>query len=165
MEHYFFLSKAREVQSRDNFADSYQHSNSKGLHYWLIIITMFTMFWKQISALYCCGYQFISESYQGSIFNALFAWWRYELNAYFNTKFNEQEEKLTKTFNNNIDDLYNVQIQNEVSKWCKGTESENKNAKKQVEELKKLSIENRSKKRNWSSMVGAFAYVSTVFLL
>ena len=40
----------------------------------------------------------------------------YELNAYFNTKFNEQEEKLTKTFNNNIDDLYNVQIQNEVSK-------------------------------------------------
>ena len=72
----------------------------------------------------------------------------YELNAYFNTKFNEQEEKLTKTFNNNIDDLYNVQIQNEVSKRCKETESENKNAKKQVEELKKLSIENRSKKRN-----------------
>ena len=28
-----------------------------------------------------------------------------ELNAYFNKKFNEQEEKLTKTFNNNIDDL------------------------------------------------------------
>ena len=72
----------------------------------------------------------------------------YKLNAYFNTKFNEQEEKLTKTFNNNIDDLYNVQIQNEVSKRCKETESENKNAKKQVEELKKLSIENRSKKRN-----------------
>ena len=72
----------------------------------------------------------------------------YELNAYFNTKFDEQEEKLTKTFNNNIDDLYNVQIQNEVSKRCKETESENKNAKKQVEELKKLSIENRSKKRN-----------------
>ena len=72
----------------------------------------------------------------------------YELNAYFNTKFNEQEEKLTKTFNNSIDDLYNVQIQNEVSKRFKETESENKNAKKQVEELKKLSIENRSKKRN-----------------
>ena len=42
-----------------------------------------------------------------------------ELKAYFNSKFNEQEEKLTKTFNNIIDDLkkeITVQIQNEVSK-------------------------------------------------
>ena len=64
-----------------------------------------------------------------------------ELKAYFNTKFNEQEEKLTRTFNNIIDDLkkeITVQIQNEV-------ESENKMLTKQVTELSKLSIENQSK--------------------
>ena len=71
-----------------------------------------------------------------------------ELKAYFNSKFNEQEEKLTKTFNNIIDDLkkeITEQIQNEVSKRCKEIESENKMLKKQVAELSKLSIENHSK--------------------
>ena len=71
-----------------------------------------------------------------------------ELKAYFNTKFNEQEEKLTRTFNNIIDDLkkeITVQIQNEVSKRCKEIESENKMLKKQVAELSKLSIENQLK--------------------
>ena len=48
-----------------------------------------------------------------------------ELKAHFNTKFNEQEKNLTKTFNNIIDDLkkeITVQIQNEVSKRCKEIE-------------------------------------------
>ena len=52
-----------------------------------------------------------------------------ELKAYFNRKFNEQEEIITKTFNNITDDLkkeITVQIQNEVSKPCKEIESENK---------------------------------------
>ena len=69
-----------------------------------------------------------------------------ELKVYFNTKFNEQEENLTRTFNNIIDDLQKevtVQIQNEVSKRCKEIESENKMLKKQVAELSKLSIENQ----------------------
>ena len=42
-----------------------------------------------------------------------------KLKAYFISKFNEQEEKLTQTFNNIIDDLkkeITVQMQNEVSK-------------------------------------------------
>ena len=54
---------------------------------------------------------------------------------YFNSKFNEQEEKLTETFNNIIDELKKEitgQIQNEVSKRCKEIESENKMLKKQV---------------------------------
>ena len=71
-----------------------------------------------------------------------------ELKAYFNTKFNEQEEKLTRTFNNIIDDLkkeITVKIQNEVSKRCNEIESENETLKKQVAELSKLSIENQSK--------------------
>ena len=58
-----------------------------------------------------------------------------KLKAYFISKFNEQEEKLTQTFNNIIDDLKKeimVQIQNEVSKWSKGIESENKMLKRQV---------------------------------
>ena len=48
-----------------------------------------------------------------------------ELKAYFNSKFNEQEEKSTKTFNNVINDLkkeITVQIQKEVSKRCKEIE-------------------------------------------
>ena len=42
-----------------------------------------------------------------------------ELKAYFNTKFNEQKEKLTKTFNNIIGCLkkeITIQIQNKVLK-------------------------------------------------
>ena len=58
-----------------------------------------------------------------------------ELKAYFKSKFNEQEEKLTKISNSIIDDLkkeITVQMQNEVSKRCKEIESENKMLKKQV---------------------------------
>ena len=71
-----------------------------------------------------------------------------ELKAYFNSKFNRQEEKLTKTFNNIIDDLkkeITIQIQNEVSKQCKEIGSESKMLKKQVAELSKFSTENHSK--------------------
>ena len=42
-----------------------------------------------------------------------------ELKTYFNSKFNKQEEKLTKIFNSIIDDLtkeITIQIQNKVSK-------------------------------------------------
>ena len=40
-----------------------------------------------------------------------------ELKSYFNTKFNEQEESLTKTFNNIIADLkkYNMKFGNNVN--------------------------------------------------
>ena len=54
---------------------------------------------------------------------------------YFDSKFNEQEEKLNETFSNIIDELKKEitgQIQNEVSKRCKVIESENKMLKKQV---------------------------------
>ena len=71
-----------------------------------------------------------------------------ELKSYFNTKFNELEEKLTKTFNNIIDDLKKVitgQIQNEVSKRCKEIESGNKMLKKHVVKLSKFSIGNQLK--------------------
>ena len=71
-----------------------------------------------------------------------------ELKSYFNTEFNELEEKLTKTFNNIIDDLKKVitgQIQNEVSKRCKEIESGNKMLKKHVVKLSKLSIGNQLK--------------------
>ena len=70
-----------------------------------------------------------------------------ELKAHYNTKFNKQEEKLTKNFNNFIDDLkkeITVQIQNEVLKRCNVIESKNKTLKKQVAKLRKLSIENQS---------------------
>ena len=56
-----------------------------------------------------------------------------ELKSYFNTKFNEQEENLTKTFNNIIADLkkeITKEIQREVSKQCKQLDSENKMLKK-----------------------------------
>ena len=52
-----------------------------------------------------------------------------ELKAYFSSKFSEQEDTLTRTFNNIIDDLKEeimVQIQNKVSKQSKEIESENK---------------------------------------
>ena len=52
-----------------------------------------------------------------------------ELKAYCNSKFNEQEENLTKTFYNIIDDLKKEimeQIRSEVSKRRKEIESENK---------------------------------------
>ena len=80
-----------------------------------------------------------------------------ELKAHLNTKSNEQEEKLTKTFNNIVDDLKKEiirQIQNEVSKLCKEIESENKMLKKKVSELSKLSIENHSKNEELEQFIG-----------
>ena len=71
-----------------------------------------------------------------------------ELKTYFNSKFNKQEEKLTKIFNSIIDDLtkeITIQIQNKDSKRCKEIESGSKMLKKQVAELSKFSIENHSK--------------------
>ena len=73
-----------------------------------------------------------------------------ELKSYFNTKFNEQEESLTKTFNNINADLnkeITKEIQHEVLKQCKQLDSENKMLKKQVVELKKLNINNQSRNK------------------
>ena len=70
-----------------------------------------------------------------------------ELKSYFNTKFNEQEESLTKTFNNIIADLkkeITKEIQHEVWKQCKQLDSKNKMLKKQVAELRELNINNQS---------------------
>ena len=73
-----------------------------------------------------------------------------ELKSYFNTKFNEQEESLTKTFNNIIADLkkeVTKEIQIEVSKQCKQLYSENKMLKNQVVELRELNINNQSRNK------------------
>ena len=71
-----------------------------------------------------------------------------ELKSYFNTKFNEQEESLTKTFNNIIADLkkeITKEIQHEVSKQCKQLDSENKMLNKQLTELRELNLNNQSR--------------------
>ena len=71
-----------------------------------------------------------------------------ELKSYFNIKFNEQEESLTKTFNNIIANLkkeITKEIQHEVTKQCKQLYSENKILKKPVPELRELNINNRSR--------------------
>ena len=52
-----------------------------------------------------------------------------QLKSHFNTKFSEQEENLTETFNNIIADLkkqITKKIQHEVLKQCKQLCSENK---------------------------------------
>ena len=70
-----------------------------------------------------------------------------ELKSYFNIKFNEQEESLTKTFNNIITDLkkgITKEIQHGVSKQCKQLDSEKNNGKKQVVELREFNINNQS---------------------
>ena len=57
-----------------------------------------------------------------------------ELKSYFNTKFSEQEESLTQTFNIIADLKKDItkEIRNEVSKQCKQLDSKNKMLKKQV---------------------------------
>ena len=73
-----------------------------------------------------------------------------QLKPYFNTKFNEQEESLTKRFNNIITDLKKEttkEIQHEVLKQCKQQDSENKMLKKQVVELRELNINNQSRNK------------------
>ena len=69
-----------------------------------------------------------------------------ELKSYFNDKLVEQEERITKTFNDLINDLKKEmrnEIQNEVSKQCEKLDSENKMLKKQVSELRNLNIKNQ----------------------
>ena len=71
-----------------------------------------------------------------------------ELKSCFNAKFNEQEESLTKTFNNIIADLKKEiaeEIQHEVSKQCKQLDSENEMLTKHVTELRELNIVNQSR--------------------
>ena len=71
-----------------------------------------------------------------------------DLKSYFNTEFNEQEESLTKTFNNTVADLkkdISKGMQHKVSKQCKQLNSENKILKKQVDELQELNVKNRSR--------------------
>ena len=73
-----------------------------------------------------------------------------ELKSYFNTRFSEQEESLTQTFNDIIADLkkeITKEIQHEVSKQCKQLDSENKMLKKQVVELRELNINNQSRNK------------------
>ena len=70
------------------------------------------------------------------------------LKSYFDTKFNKQEEGLTKTFNNIIADLkkkkITEEIQHEVSKQCKQLDFEKKNVIKQGAELRESNINNQS---------------------
>ena len=71
-----------------------------------------------------------------------------ELKSYFNTKFSEQEESLTQTFNNVIADLKKEiikEIQHEVSKQCKQLDSENNMLKKQVAQLREMNINNQTR--------------------
>ena len=66
-----------------------------------------------------------------------------ELKCYFTAKMSEQEENLTKVFNNVLNDLrkeITKQIQNEIKSHCKHLESENQMLKHQVSELKRLNI-------------------------
>ena len=71
-----------------------------------------------------------------------------QLKSYFNTKFSEQEENLTQTFNNIIADLkkeITKEIQHEVSKQCKQLGSEDNILKKQVAKLREMNINNQSR--------------------
>ena len=71
-----------------------------------------------------------------------------ELKSYFNTKSNEQEESLTKTFNKIIADLkkeITKEIKHEVWKQFKQLDSENKMLKRQVAELRELNTNNQSR--------------------
>ena len=70
-----------------------------------------------------------------------------ELKCYFTAKMSEQEENLTKVFNNVLNDLrkeITKQIQNEIKSHCKHLESENQMLKHQVSELKRLNISNQN---------------------
>ena len=69
-----------------------------------------------------------------------------ELKSYFNDKLVQQEERITKTFNDLINDLkkeMKIEIKAEVNKQCEKLSSENKMLKKQVSELINLNIKNQ----------------------
>ena len=60
----------------------------------------------------------------------------------------EQEENLTKVFNNVLNDLrekITKQIQNETKSQCKPLESENQMLKHQMSELRRLNVSNQNK--------------------
>ena len=69
-----------------------------------------------------------------------------ELKCYFNAKISEQEENLTKVFNNVLNDLREgiKQIQNEIKSHCRHLESENQMLKHQMSELRRLNISNQN---------------------
>ena len=70
-----------------------------------------------------------------------------ELKRYFTAKMSEQEENLTKVFNNVLYDLrkeITKQIENEIKSHCKHLESENQMLKHQVSELKRLNISDQN---------------------
>ena len=70
-----------------------------------------------------------------------------ELKCYFTAKVSEQEENLTKAFNNVLNDLrkeITKQIQNEIKSHCKHLESENQMLKHQVSKSKRLNISNQN---------------------
>ena len=70
-----------------------------------------------------------------------------ELKCCFTAKMSEQEENLTKVFNNVLNDLgkeITKQIQNKIKSHCKHLESENQMLKHQVSELKRLNISNQN---------------------
>ena len=64
-----------------------------------------------------------------------------ELKCYFTAKMSEEEEEnLTKVFNNVLNDLQKEitkQIQNEIKSHCKHLESDNQMLKHQVSELRR----------------------------
>ena len=69
-----------------------------------------------------------------------------ELKCYFTAKMSEQEQNLTKAFDNVFNDLrkeITKQIQNEIKSHCKHLESENQMLKHQVSELKRLNIKSK----------------------
>ena len=70
-----------------------------------------------------------------------------ELKCYFAAKMSEQEENLTKVFNNVLNDLrkeITKQIQNEIKSPCDHLEFENQMLKHQVSELRRLNISNQN---------------------
>ena len=70
-----------------------------------------------------------------------------QLKCYCIAKMPEQEENLTKVFNNVSNDIrkeITKQIQNEIKSHCKHFESENQMLKHQVSELRRLNISNQN---------------------
>ena len=69
------------------------------------------------------------------------------LKCYFIAKMSEQEENVTKVFNNVLNDLrkeITKQIQNEIKSYCKYFESENQMLKHLVSKLRRLNISNQN---------------------
>ena len=70
-----------------------------------------------------------------------------ELKCYFHAKMSEQEENLTKVFNNvwnYLQEEITKQTQSEIKSHCKHLESENQMLKHHVSELRRLNISNQN---------------------